>query len=48
MLLEVLQFYKPGLQLHALEYRAHNPVIVNRTSTIYGALTSENKADLSR
>ncbi|KAN0085760.1 hypothetical protein V8E55_006894 [Tylopilus felleus] len=46
MLLEVLQFYKPGLQLHAFEYRARNPVIVNRNSTIYGALTDENKADM--
>lgn len=46
MLLEVLQFYKPGLQLHAFEYRARNPVIVNRNCTIHGALTSENKADM--
>ncbi|KAI9574233.1 hypothetical protein HD554DRAFT_2181359 [Boletus coccyginus] len=46
MLLEVLQFYKPGLQLHAFEYRARNPVIVNCNSIIYGALTNENKADM--
>ncbi|KAF8550282.1 hypothetical protein OG21DRAFT_1419944 [Imleria badia] len=44
MLLEVLQFHNPGLQLHAFEYCARNPVIVNRNSTIFGALTSENKA----
>lgn len=46
MLLEVLQFYKPGLQLHAFEYRARNPVIVNRNSTIYGTLITKNKADV--
>ncbi|KAF8121958.1 hypothetical protein EV363DRAFT_1588271 [Boletus edulis] len=46
MLLEVLQFYKPGLQVHTFKYRARNPVIVNRNSTIYGALTGENKADM--
>ena len=44
MLLEVLQFHNPGLQLQGFEYRARNPVIVNRNSTIYGALTSANKA----
>ena len=44
MLLEVLQHHKPGLQLRAFEYRAHNPVFVNCNSTIHGALTSENKA----
>lgn len=46
MLLEVLQFHKPGLQLHTFEYRARNPVIVNRNSTIHGTLTSKNKADM--
>ncbi|KIJ16719.1 hypothetical protein PAXINDRAFT_112714 [Paxillus involutus ATCC 200175] len=46
MLLEVLQFHKPGLQLQMFDYRARNPVIVNRTSTIYGAFTSENTADM--
>lgn len=46
MLLEVLQFHKPGLRLHTFEYRARNPVIVNRSSTIYGALTGENKAEM--
>ncbi|KAG6370090.1 hypothetical protein JVT61DRAFT_12496 [Boletus reticuloceps] len=46
MLLEVLQFYKPGSQVHTFKYRARNPVIVNRNSTIYGALTGENKADM--
>lgn len=46
MLLEVLQFHKPGLQLRAFEYRARNPVIVNRNSTIHGSLTGENKADV--
>lgn len=46
MLLEVLQFYKPGLQLRTFEYRARNPVIVNRNSTIHAALTDENKAEM--
>ncbi|KAH0826981.1 hypothetical protein J3R83DRAFT_4640 [Lanmaoa asiatica] len=46
MLLEVVHFYKPGLQLHTFEYRARNPVIVNRNSTIHGALTSNNKIDV--
>lgn len=46
MLLEVLQFYKPGSQLRAFEYRARNPVIVNRNSTIHGALASGNRAEM--
>ncbi|KAL4067978.1 hypothetical protein J3A83DRAFT_3785394 [Scleroderma citrinum] len=46
MLLEVLLFHYPGLQLHAFSYRAHNPDIVNRTCTIHGSFTGENQADV--
>ncbi|KAL4067963.1 hypothetical protein J3A83DRAFT_4097193 [Scleroderma citrinum] len=46
MLLEVLLFHCPGLQLHAFNYRARNPVIVNRTCTIHGSFTGENQADV--
>ncbi|KAF8077909.1 hypothetical protein FPV67DRAFT_1557342 [Lyophyllum atratum] len=36
MLLETAIFHNPGLQLKSFEYRARNPIIVNRTSTIHG------------
>jgi len=37
MLLETANFHNPGLQIKTFEYRAHNPVYVNRISTIHGA-----------
>ncbi|KAH7905617.1 hypothetical protein BJ138DRAFT_1164398 [Hygrophoropsis aurantiaca] len=37
MLLEVLQFHRPGIRLRTFEYRAQNPVIVGRPQTICGA-----------
>ncbi|KAF5381102.1 hypothetical protein D9615_003989 [Tricholomella constricta] len=37
MLLETAIFHNPGLQLKSFEYRARNPIFVNRTSTIRGA-----------
>ncbi|KAH7889225.1 hypothetical protein F5I97DRAFT_489777 [Phlebopus sp. FC_14] len=46
MLLETLLFHHPHLNLCTFDYRARNPVIVNRTSTIYGAIVGENKAEL--
>ncbi|KIJ68911.1 hypothetical protein HYDPIDRAFT_79628 [Hydnomerulius pinastri MD-312] len=46
MLLEALQFHKPGIQLRTFAYRARNPVIVNRTCTIHGAFTGENTAEM--
>ncbi|GLB34915.1 putative 3-hydroxyacyl-[acyl-carrier-protein] dehydratase activity [Lyophyllum shimeji] len=36
MLLETAVFHNPGLQLKSFEYRARNPIIVNRASTIHG------------
>ncbi|KAG6832143.1 hypothetical protein H0H87_002455 [Tephrocybe sp. NHM501043] len=37
MLLETAIFHNPGLQISSFEYRARNPIVVNRVSTIHGA-----------
>ncbi|KAG6866949.1 hypothetical protein C0991_003865 [Blastosporella zonata] len=37
MLLETAIFHNPGVQISSFEYRARNPIIVNRESTIHGA-----------
>ncbi|KAG6874184.1 hypothetical protein C0995_003730 [Termitomyces sp. Mi166 len=36
MLLETAIFHNPGIQITSYEYRAHNPIVVNRQSTIHG------------
>lgn len=36
MLLETAVFFHPEIQIKSFEYRARNPVIVNRLSTIKG------------
>ncbi|KAG6814374.1 hypothetical protein H0H92_010960 [Tricholoma furcatifolium] len=36
MLLETAIYHHPGVQIASFEYRAQNPVIVNRESTIHG------------
>jgi len=46
MLLEVANFHNPTLQPEFFEYRARNPVIVNRPMTFYGAWTSQSRLDL--
>jgi len=39
MLLETLAHYHPEAQMRSFEYRALNPVVVNRELTFYGAWT---------
>ncbi|KAH7921738.1 hypothetical protein BV22DRAFT_1095929 [Leucogyrophana mollusca] len=46
MLLEALQFQRPGICFHNFEYRAQNPVIVNQPQTIYGSWTGQAMVDL--
>ena len=46
MLLETLLFHHPELQLQTFSYRARNPIVVNRTCTIYGSFTGENHVDV--
>jgi len=46
MLLEGLLFHHPGLQLQSFSYRARNPLIVNRTCTIYGSFVGEDQVDV--
>ena len=46
MLLEALLFHRPGLQLQSFSYRARNPLIVNRTCTIYGSFSEEDQIDV--
>ncbi|ETW85856.1 hypothetical protein HETIRDRAFT_245796, partial [Heterobasidion irregulare TC 32-1] len=44
MLLETLLFHRPNAKLRSFEYRAINPVVVNRPMTIHGALERDGKA----
>ncbi|KAJ7709862.1 hypothetical protein B0H17DRAFT_1029536 [Mycena rosella] len=44
LLLEVTKFHKPGAQIAHFEYRARNPVIVNRPMTINGTWVDEHTA----
>ena len=46
ILLEALLFHHPELQLQTFSYRAHNPIVVNHTCTIYGSFTAENHVDV--
>jgi len=46
MLLETAIFHNPGLQLKSFEYRARNPIIVNRTSTIHGVWNDNTSVKL--
>ncbi|TFY77170.1 hypothetical protein EWM64_g6842 [Hericium alpestre] len=46
MLLETLLFYEPDAKLATFEYRALNPVLVNRMSTVHGAWETDTVAHL--
>ncbi|KAI0059510.1 hypothetical protein BV25DRAFT_1829039 [Artomyces pyxidatus] len=46
MLLETLVLHHPDAQLKTFEYRALNPVVVNRELTIYGAWESKDTVSL--
>ncbi|EIW85149.1 hypothetical protein CONPUDRAFT_117715 [Coniophora puteana RWD-64-598 SS2] len=46
MLLEVANFHNPAREPEFFEYRARNPVIVDRPMTFYGAWTSQSRLDL--
>ncbi|THH17823.1 hypothetical protein EW146_g3078 [Bondarzewia mesenterica] len=46
MLLETLIFHKPDAQPKSFEYRALNPVVVNRSVTIHGSLGQDGVAQL--
>ncbi|KAG6851010.1 hypothetical protein H0H93_004497 [Arthromyces matolae] len=46
MLLETAIFHHPGIQLTSFEYRAHNPIVVNRECTIHGVWTSNTSMKL--
>jgi len=42
MLLETVNFHYPGLQFQSLEYRATNPMFVNKEMTINGKWLSDS------
>lgn len=44
MLLETLVFHNPNAVFSSFEYRAMNPVVVNRPITIYGALEDDGES----
>lgn len=44
MLLETLMFYNPNTLLNSFEYRAMNPVVVNRPITIHGSLKEDRES----
>lgn len=46
MLLETAAFHNPGLMLKSLEYRATNPMVVNREMTINGTWLDDSTARL--
>jgi len=46
MLLETVAFHNPGLMLKSLEYRAINPMFVNREMTINGTWLNDSTARL--
>ncbi|RDB20529.1 Mesaconyl-C(4)-CoA hydratase [Hypsizygus marmoreus] len=46
MLLETAVFHNPNIRISSFEYRARNPMIVNRTSTIHGTWTDKDTIDL--
>lgn len=46
ILLESLIYHRPKAQLRAFSYRAHNPIFVNCTATIHGAIVAKDKAEL--
>ncbi|RDB21417.1 Mesaconyl-C(4)-CoA hydratase [Hypsizygus marmoreus] len=46
MLLETTVFHHPSIQITSFEYRARNPVVVNRPTTIHGAWTDKNTVAL--
>ena len=46
MLLETTKFHHCSTEFEFFEYRARNPVIVNRPITIHGAWVAENAIEL--
>lgn len=46
MLLETAAYNKPDIRIKALEYRATNPLIADRKTTINGVWTSKHSAQL--
>jgi len=46
MLLETATFHNPGIKLESFEYRAQNPVTVNRPTTIHGTWQDKNTIQL--
>lgn len=43
MLVETLLLHHPSARLRAFEYRARNPVVVDRACTIHGAITQADE-----
>jgi len=43
MLLETLAYHHPEVQMKSFEYRALNPVVVNRELTFHGSRSSSNE-----
>jgi hydroxyacyl-ACP dehydratase HTD2-like protein with hotdog domain len=43
MLLETLAYHHPEVQMKSFEYRALNPVIVNRELTFHGSMSGSNE-----
>lgn len=46
MLLETVKFHNRQVKIRSFEYRARNPVIVNRPMTIHGLWLDETLVDL--
>lgn len=46
MLLETAVFNKPDIRIKSFEYRATNPMIVDRKATVNGVWTSNDTAQL--
>jgi hydroxyacyl-ACP dehydratase HTD2-like protein with hotdog domain len=46
MLLETVKFHHRAIEIKSFEYRARNPVIVNRSMTIHGAWVDKSSIEL--
>lgn len=46
MLLETVQWHHPSAQFASFEYRARNPVVVDREMTIHGLWVDETSIEL--
>jgi hydroxyacyl-ACP dehydratase HTD2-like protein with hotdog domain len=46
MLLETVKFHHRAVEFKSFNYRARNPIIVNRSMTIHGAWVGKSSIDL--